>query len=277
MSVHHWKSDLFGAYDSAGAVTGGDWTGDIGASSVPDAISFDTAGFGRSAPAAGVGTTPRHVLTTLVSFMGADGALPQDSLIADGAGDLFGTTDFGGADGDGTVFEIVKTRHGYASAPTTLVSFTGANGQAPTGSLIADAAGDLFGTTDFGGADGDGSVFEIVKTRQGYASAPTTLISFTGANGSFPVGGLIADAAGDLFGTTDEGGADGGGTVFEIVKTKHGYASAPITLVNFTGANGVRPYGSLITDAAGDLFGTTTAGGADGDGTVFEIVKTKHG
>ena len=86
--------------------------------------------------------------------------------------------------GLGTVFEIVKTAAGYASTPTTLVSFDDTNGAHPHGGLIADAAGDLFGTTAFGGANHGGTVFEIVKTATGYASTPTTLVSFDGTNGA---------------------------------------------------------------------------------------------
>ena len=130
-----------------------------------------------------------------------------------------------------------KTQSGYASAPTILVSFTGADGDYPEGSLIADAAGDLFGTTADGGADNAGAVFEIAKTKSGYASAPTVLVSFTGAKGSTPIGGLIADATGDLFGTT-QGGGSIAGTVFEIAKTKTATPSAATTLVSFTGADG---------------------------------------
>ena len=85
---------------------------------------------------------------------------------------------------------------------TTLVIFNDANGAFPDGDLIADANGDLFGTTSGSGANGDGTVFEIAKTAGGYASTPTTLVSFNGANGAVPEGGLIADANGDLFGTT---------------------------------------------------------------------------
>jgi uncharacterized repeat protein (TIGR03803 family) len=215
--------------------------------------------------------------TLLASFAGADGAFPYGGLIADAAGNLFGTTLQGGADNDGTVFEIARTKGGFADAPITLASFTGTDGSYPQGGLFADAAGDLFGTTSRGGADGEGTVFEIARTRHGYASAPTTLVSFTGADGSYPVGGLIADAAGDLFGTTRYGGADNDGAVFEIARTRRGYASAPTTLVSFTGADGSQPLASLLADAAGDLFGTTYQGGADNDGTVFEIAKTKSG
>ena len=111
-------------------------------------------------------------LTTLVSFNGADGDMPSGSLIADSNGDLFGTTVGGGANGDGTVFEIVKTAGGYASTPTTLVSFNGTNGDMPRGSLIADSDGDLFGTTAGGGANEEGTVFEIADSGFGAAPPP---------------------------------------------------------------------------------------------------------
>ncbi|SRR5208282_5667540 len=142
------------------------------------------------------------LLTTLVAFNVTDGSYPTGSLTAD-ASDLFGTTFEGGANGDGTVFEIANTSTGYASRPTTMVSFNGSDGVGPASSLIADANGDLFGTTEEGGAYGDGAVFEIAKTPAGYASTPTTLVSFNDSDGLEPYGGLIADASGDLFGTTE--------------------------------------------------------------------------
>jgi uncharacterized repeat protein (TIGR03803 family) len=216
--------------------------------------------------------------TTLVDFNGTNGDAPHGDLIFDANGDLFGTTSGGGANNDGTVFEIVKTgANTYASTPTTLVDFNGTNGDTPYGSLIADANGDLFGTTAKGGANGFGTVFEIVKTGANtYASTPTTLVSFKGANGAFPEGNLIFDANGDLFGTTSGGGANNDGTVFEIVKTGNTYASTPTTLVDFNGTNGAAPFfGSLIFDANGNLFGTTGDGGANNDGTVFEISFTE--
>ncbi len=227
-------------------------------------------------------TADGPTLITLVSFTGADGERPNGGLIADAAGDLFGTTYFGGshsggANGLGTLFEVAKTQSGYANTPTTLVNFRGVHGEFPAGSLIADAAGDFFGTTIGGGASNDGTVFELVKTKGSYAKKPTILVSFTGADGSNPYADLIADAAGNLFGTTNQGGPDNKGTVFELVKTDTGYASTPTTLVSFTGANGDYPYGSLITNAAGDLFGTTYGGGAANEGTVFKIAKTKSG
>ena len=218
---------------------------------------------------------------TLVSFSVADvadGAYPLAGLIADAKGDLFGTTEQGGASGAGTVFEIAKTAGGYASTPTILVSFNGTDGGGLYASLIADANGDLFGTTAGGGADGYGTVFEIAKTAGGYASTPTTLASFNEADGSGPDAGLIADADGDLFGTTSSGGAAEYGTVFEIKKTGGGYASTPVTLASFNGTDGRDPEAGLIADANGDLFGTTSDGGDFVvGGTVFEIKKTAAG
>jgi uncharacterized repeat protein (TIGR03803 family) len=121
------------------------------------------------------------------------------------------------------LFEIAKTAGGYAPV-TTLATFDGANGDQPYGPLTIDAAGDLFGTTSLGGDAGDGLVFEIAKTAGGYGPL-TTLLAFTGTNGANPVGGLTTDAAGDLFGTTVDGGASGEGTVFEILNS--GFVVAP--------------------------------------------------
>ena len=96
---------------------------------------------------------------------------------------------------------------------TTPGGFNNINGANP----LADASGNLFGTTVGGGANNQGTVFEIAKTAGGYASTPTTLVSFNGINGSFPAAALIADASGNLFGTTAGGGANSNdGTVFEL-------------------------------------------------------------
>jgi hypothetical protein len=112
------------------------------------------------------------------------------------------------------VFEIPYIDGSYASTPTTLVSFDGTDGGNPHASLIIDAVGDLFGTTSGVSIGLAGTVFEVAKTADGYASTPTTL-----ANVIYPVGNLIADGAGDLFSTTAFGGANGAGTVFELTDT----------------------------------------------------------
>ena len=216
-----------------------------------------------------------YALTTLANFSGADsgGWWPDAGLIADAAGDLFGTTSNGGAYGDGVLFEITDSGGSYASTPTTLVSFNSTTENPSFGTLIADGAGDFFGTATGGGPGGDyGTAFEIENNGGRYALI--SLVSFNGADGAYPYNGLIADAAGDLFGTTYNthvGGVDGDGTVFEIPYINGSYASTPTTLVSFTGTDEDGPIGSLITDAAGNLFGTTNGGGANGDGTVFEL------
>ncbi|HKD59825.1 MAG TPA: choice-of-anchor tandem repeat GloVer-containing protein [Terracidiphilus sp.] len=226
--------------------------------------------------AAGSTAASAQTLTTLTSL--TDGQLPWGSLVVDANGNLFGTTEGGGASGYGTVYEIAKTSSGYASTPTTLVSFTGNDdGSDPLAALIVDANGNLFGTAQSGGVNGVGTVFEIVKTSSGYASTPTIVVSFDNSHGAVPEAGLIADANGNLFGTTAVGGLDGGGTVFEIVKTSSGYASAPTILVSFDNAIGAVPEAGLIADANGNLFGTTAVGGGSRYGTVFEIAKTSSG
>jgi hypothetical protein len=137
---------------------------------------------------------------------------------------------------------IVAVAPGQARAAnlTTLYSFCSvgaapncADGWDPQAGLIADAKGNLFGTTRRGGTGNDrGTVFEIAKTQGGYASTVTTLVSFCSqtncADGAEPQAGpLLADAKGNLFGTTNNGGANAGGTVFEVAKTASGYASPP--------------------------------------------------
>jgi uncharacterized repeat protein (TIGR03803 family) len=149
------------------------------------------------------------------------------------------------------------------------------------GGLIADANGDLFGTTGLAFPNYGGTVFEIKNTgtltAPVYDSAPTTLVTFDGSNSESP-GGLIVDANCDLFVTSVGGGADNYGTVFEMKNTGTVaapiYASTPTTLASFSGPNGGAGPSGLIVDANGDLFGTTATGGADNYGTVFEIKNT---
>ena len=143
--------------------------------------------------------------------------------------------------------------------------------------MIIDTKGNLFGTTT-GDLVNAGTVFEIARTADGYASTPTTLVTFFCAPGNCgdgdrpgPRAGLIADPRGNLFGTTFNGGANGDGTVFKIAKTADGYASTPTTLADFDGSDGANPWGDLLADAKGTLFGTTNVGGANNRGTVFEV------
>ena len=207
--------------------------------------------------AAGSGT-----VTTLATFTGTNGANPQAGPVLDGAGNLFGVTFSGGASSAGTVFEVAAG----SGTVTTLATFNNTNGASPIGGLVLDGAGNLFGTTLSGGASNAGTVF-VVTAGSGTV---TTLATFNGTNGSNPIGGLVLDGAGNLFGTTNGGGASGSGTVFEVAAG----SGTVTTLVSFTGTNGANPQAGPVLDGAGNLFGTTAYGGANGNGTVFQLSPT---
>jgi len=137
-----------------------------------------------------------------------DGANPKAGLIADGAGNLYSTTYFGGADGFAVVFKLAPD-----GTETVLHSFTGgSDGTSPCAGLIMDSSGNLYSTTSDGGADGDGVVFKLAPD-----STEKVLYSFTGgSDGSLPGAGLIMDKKGNLYGTAEEGGAHGAGVVFKL-------------------------------------------------------------
>jgi len=154
-------------------------------------------------------------------------------------------------------------------------------GVEPLAGLIFDAAGNLYGTTNWGGTYGGGTVFELTPTAAG-GWAETVLHSFgNGTDGAHPLAGLIFDAAGNLYGTTYYGGASqscqggsspGCGTVFELMPTgAGGWTEKVLHNFNNDGTNGWWPRAGLITDAAGNLYGTTSAGGLYGRGIVFEL------
>lgn len=209
--------------------------------------------------------------TVLHRFGGSpDGAAPLASLIADPAGNLFGTTSSGGTSGWGTVFQV---GHGGQSV---LYSFpVGAAQETYGGSgagLIRDAAGSFYGTTREGGAFGQGTVFKLDR-----AGAMTVLYTFTGgADGGFPLGGVVRDSAGNLYGTTYYGGAftftckqNGCGVVFKLDAT-----GAYTVLYRFVDLLGAQPMAALIVDPEGDLLGTTEQGGEFGWGTVVRIAES---
>ncbi|HEY2585896.1 MAG TPA: choice-of-anchor tandem repeat GloVer-containing protein, partial [Tepidisphaeraceae bacterium] len=205
-----------------------------------------------------------NAITTVAEFNGNNGALAYGGVTLDGAGNLFGATS-GGASGNGTLFEVGKG----SSAITDLHYFYGPDGANPNGPLTFDAAGNLYGTTRNGGVNGQGTVFEMASG----SGAITTLGSFNGYNGSSPLGSITVDASGNVFGTTSQGGAlygiasGGYGSVFEIANG----SNTVTTLASFTGTNGSYPSAGPILDGAGDLYGTTQTGGANGRGTLFEI------
>jgi uncharacterized repeat protein (TIGR03803 family) len=196
-------------------------------------------------------------ISTLASFNSANGAYPEAGLTLDGSGKLYGTTNRGGIYDSGTIFEIPLS----SGTLTTLASFNGLYGI--YGGVVPDASGNLYGTAASGGAGNYGAVYRFIQGT----SSIQIWASFTKTDGAVPYAGLTCDAAGNLYGTTSQGGAYGKGTVFEMAAT-----SAKITtLVSFNSTNGSGPLASVTLDSAGNLYGTTSEGGADSVGTVFEI------
>jgi uncharacterized repeat protein (TIGR03803 family) len=196
---------------------------------------------------------------------GNDGANPLSGFTIDGAGNLYGTTNAGGVSGWGTVFKMTQS-----GSVIVLYSFTGGiDGGNPGASLLLDAAtGYLYGTTNAGGAFGVGTVFKVSP----YGGKQNVLYSFTGGtDGASPEAGLAIDAAGFLYGTTTAGGAHGYGTVFRL-GLHQPPGSAYKVLYSFgVGTDGEVPVAGVTLDASGNLYGTTSAGGTYGYGTVFQL------
>jgi len=220
-------------------------------------------------------------LTDLHAFNGSDGSNPAANLIADKLGNLYGTTEYGGAGGYyGTVFRLSPpTRPGDPWTTTVLYAFTNTgDGARPTDGLLLDDAGDLFGTTSDSNAGGYGEVFELTPPAySGGAWTETVLYSFSGSDsdGSYPQGGLIADPSGNLYGTTQA-------SVFQLSPpaTKGGqWTFTQLHSFKCCTADGFSSYARLVRDRQGNLYGTTEMGGFYntgycaylGCGTVFEV------
>jgi uncharacterized repeat protein (TIGR03803 family) len=207
--------------------------------------------------------------TVLHSFIGgaSDGAYPNASVLRDTAGNLYGTTSYGGSltCNCGVVFEISPK-----GKETVLHVFSGTDGEVPYAGLIRDGAGNLYGTAAYGGTYGAGVVFKLDS------SGNETILhtfSYGTTDGAFPYGTLIRDAAGNLYGTTENGGSGGGGIVFKLDPSGN-----ETVLHNFAGgaSDGATPRSALIRDAAGNLYGTTQLGGRANFGTIFRLDPTGH-
>ena len=205
-------------------------------------------------------------------------AQPTAGLTMDKAGNLYGTTQLGGAYNQGTVFELTPGSSGWTE--TILYSFTGnQDGGQPTSNLTFDSAGHLFGTTSSGGSTncpaGCGTIFELTPSGSGWTES--VIYSFSGGNdGRQPPSGLVLGASGVLYGTALWGGTvnsncpSGCGTVFALTPGAGGWRQS--VLYAFAGgSDGLGPYAGLTLDGSGNIYGTTIAGGASGDGTVFML------
>ncbi|HEY3778571.1 MAG TPA: choice-of-anchor tandem repeat GloVer-containing protein [Rhizomicrobium sp.] len=209
--------------------------------------------------------SPNGTETVLYSFTGsADGAYPDGSVSLDEKkGDLYGTASAGGASGNGIIYKLSKR-----GKLTALHNFDGAgDGGYPTGPLVRDKLGDLYGVTFVGGADSYGTVYELAAN-----GSFAVLHTFTGGgDGETPRSGLIRDGAGNLYGVAEGGGGGncnfGCGVIYKIAPD-----GTFTTLYSFAdSADGFYPIGGLYRDDAGDLYGTTLFGGAAGYGTAYSL------
>jgi uncharacterized repeat protein (TIGR03803 family) len=259
---------------------------------------------------------------------GSDGGIPPYTLSQDASGHLYGTANSGGQNGYGLVFRFSHVNSGWVLVP--LYSFSGTDGQpgwgvtlapdasiytsasyasvmggpcgtamrlrplptaphtviyswnatamrtyvknqegCPTGNLMIDSAGHLYGVTQDGGPSGWGSVFELTQTQSGWTE--NILYGFNGlGDGGAPYSALVMDSAGNLYGTTTAGGAHNKGTVFELTPSGGGWSEQ--VLYSFTGGNdGGQPVAGVIFDNAGNLYGATASWGSGGGGTVFKL------
>jgi uncharacterized repeat protein (TIGR03803 family) len=197
-------------------------------------------------------------VTTLVAFNYDNGSYPTSVLIQGADGNLYGTSETGGEYGLGTVFKM-----SLSGVFSNIYQFTGSNdGAVPVAGLCQAADGNLYGTTYEGGVNGAGTVFQITPSGEFI-----TRYSFTGGNdGGSPWGGLMQANDGNIYGTTQEGGVYGDGTVFQMAP-----AGSLATIAQFDGYNGGNPSAALIQTRDGSLYGTTENGGFYGDGAVYKL------
>jgi uncharacterized repeat protein (TIGR03803 family) len=206
---------------------------------------------------------------------GKDGSSPTTNLTFDAEGNLYGTTEQGGGSsnckmGCGTAYELTPTAGRWRE--TVLHSFTGAaGGQYPNGGLIFDSAGNLYGVAGGGGLHGQGTVYELSPSSGRWESR--VLHNFIGKpDGAAPQGSLIFDSAGNLYGTTDGGGA-GFGTAFELSPSAGKWNFLLLHTFYVSHSDAAEPTGGLIMDSSGNLYGAAS-GGNFSAGVVFELSPT---
>lgn len=207
--------------------------------------------------------------TAVYNFTGVTDGWAPTAIAFDAEGNIYGTTVYGGSDacngeGCGSIFKLTPSNGGWTK--TILYAFQSlSDGKWPFGAILLDAAGNLYGAAE-GGSDNHGVVYELSPSNGGWTY--TVLHTFNGTDGSGP-GGLIADSAGNLYGTTGIGGAGDGGTVFELTNPGNwSFAS----LYSFTNSRmGVQPAAGLVFDTAGNLYGALGTGGANDLGAIFEL------
>ena len=228
-----------------------------------------------------------QTFTVLHQFTGSEGATPIAGVTMDRAGNLYGTAYLGGQGfgfcnlGCGTVYQLKRTRTGWLFNP--LYFFQGPDGANPQSRVVFGPDGALYGTAVQGGPHGRGVVFRLRPPATVCRAVPclwslTIVHAFEQSNdGSYPgAGDLVFDSAGNIYGTTGDGGDSFGGVVYQLVPSNGSWTEN--ILHNFQGGNdGARPDAGVIFDSQGNLYGTTEAGGTTGGGTVYKMTRSGSG
>ena len=201
---------------------------------------------------------------------GTDGNEPIGGVAFDTAGNFYGTTLLGGTLGNGTVWQAARSGKKWITRVIYNFGADTTDAVNPAAAPTVDPQGNVYGTTSFGGAFSSGAIYKLTPSGSGWTES--VLYNFQGLDdGQNPVGGLILDLAGNLYGTTFDGGVNGGGTVYELSPS-----GTFTTLYSFSGGYG-GPYNKLTFDANGNLYGATNGEAAYGYGSVFKLTPGSGG
>jgi uncharacterized repeat protein (TIGR03803 family) len=218
-------------------------------------------------------TTGNWTFRVIHAFTGgADGSSGSAGrFILDHAGDLYGVATVGGANGNGVAFKLHQSQTGAWRLKPLYAFKAQPDGVFPYGGLIFDKLGNLYGTTYYGGTNGVGTVYKLTHANRSWTE--TVLYSFKGTpDGSSPISTLIADKAGNLYGTTSDGGTSGGyGIIFKLAPGSNNTWTESV-VYRFPGQPGAsRAYNGMVADSAGNFYGATTHGGPTDDGTIYKF------
>ena len=272
----NWKERILYTFSASGASDGA--TPSAGLVMGKNRTLYGTTTYGGSYGAGTVfqisETNGAIVEKVIHSFGGSgDGEYPYDPIVMGPDGNLYGTTSIGNP-GAGAVYKLALNNGTWKE--TILYMFTGQNGD---GSgmyyvgLVGDKAANIYGVTSFGGANGNGTVWELVYSNKTKTYSENILYSFSssGSDGQYPYGGLTTDGAGRLFGTTEQGGSNNQGVVYELKKNGSSWTESVVH--SFTGgtSDGVDPSGNLFLGSDGQLYGMAQFGGTSNEGIVYSV------
>ncbi len=246
----------------------------------PDGALYSTTSFGgigdgvlfklRPSPTACKTALCTWSENVLYTFQGGSDGINPIGLVLDQAGNIYGTTSGGGAYSNGTAYELTSSGSGWTEG--ILHSFGAASdGSVPYRSvMIFDSAGNLYGTTYFGGSNNSGTVFQLMPSGTGWVE--NVIYSFQGgSDGRYPYAGLVFDQSGNLYGATSDGGTGGGGTVFRLSPSGGGWSYSLLYSITGPAGDQCGPAWTLVMDGGGDLYGTTQCDGANNLGNVFKL------